>query len=94
MHHFFRKQTEKKTHYSKSLIFVQKFNFDKNPTISRIFLLNYFWQFFSWNQSCQELKSPKPQHFHEFFTQKNRQFKQSWIFGQKMKISNSVFEKG
>ena len=37
---------------------------------------NYFWQFFSWNQSCQQLKSPKPQHFHEFFTQKNRQF--SW----------------
>ena len=23
-------------------------------------------QFFSWNQSCQQLKSPKPQHFHEF----------------------------
>ena len=35
----------------------------------------FFWQFFSWNQSCQEQqKSPKPQHFHEFFTQKNRQF--------------------
>ena len=30
----------------------------------------FFWQFFSWNQSCQLLKSPKPQHFHEFFTQK------------------------
>ena len=29
---------------------------------------NLFWQFFSWNQSCQELKWPKPQHFHEFFT--------------------------
>ena len=29
----------------------------------------FFWQFFSWNQSCQQLKSPKPQHFHEFFTQ-------------------------
>ena len=34
----------------------------------------FFWQFFSWNQSCQQLKSPKPQHFHEFFIQKNRQF--------------------
>ena len=26
-----------------------------------------FWHFFSWNQSCQELKSPKPQHFHPNF---------------------------
>ena len=30
--------------------------------------------FFSGNQSCQQLKSTKPQHFHEFFSQKNRQF--------------------
>ena len=53
----------------------------------------FFWQFFSWNQSCQQLKSPKPQHFHEFSPKTIRQFflgKQSWIFGQKMKISNSV----
>ena len=31
-----------------------------------------FWQFFLWNESCQQLKSPKPQHFHElheFFIQ-------------------------
>ena len=62
------------THYSKSQIFVQKFNFDKTPTFSRVFHPNFFWQFFSWNQSCQQLKSPKPQHFHEFFTPKNRQF--------------------
>ena len=55
--------------YSKSPIFVQKFNFDKAPTISRVFHQNMFWQFFSWNQSCQQLKSPKPQHFHEFFIQ-------------------------
>ena len=34
-----------------------------------LFLQIFFWQFFSWNQSCQQLKSPKPQHFHEFFTQ-------------------------
>ena len=109
-------------HYSKSQFFVQKFNFDKTPTFSRvfhpkifltIFLVksklstakksktttfswvfhpNFFWQFFSWNQSCQQLKSPKSQHFHEFFTQKSTIFtgSQSWIFGQKMKISNSV----
>ena len=49
----------------------------------------FFWQFFSWNQSCQQLKSPKPQHFHEFSPKANLQFfsgNQSWIFGQKMKI--------
>ena len=57
------------SHYSKSQIFVQKFNFDKTPTFSRIFHPKFFWQFFSWNQSCQQLKSPKPRHFHEFFTQ-------------------------
>ena len=53
----------------------------------------FFWQFFSWNQSCQQLKSTKPQRFHEFFTPKNSTIflgNQSWIFGQKMKISNSV----
>ena len=61
------------THYSKSQIFVQKFNFDKTPTFSQVFHPNFFWQFFSWNQSCQQLKSPKSQHFHEFFTPKNRQ---------------------
>ena len=78
------------THYSKSQIFVQKFDFDKTPTFSRVFHPNFFDQFFSWNQSCQQLKSPEPQHFHEFFTPKNRQFfsgNQSRIFGQKMKIS-------
>ena len=58
------------THYSKSHIFVQKTNFDKTPTFSRVFHPNFFWQLFSWNQSCQQLKSPKSQHFHEFFTQK------------------------
>ena len=60
------------THYSKSQIFVQKFNFDKTPTFSRVFHPNFFRQFFSWDQSCQQLKRPKPQHFHEFFTPKNR----------------------
>ena len=62
------------SHYSKSQIFVQKFNFDKTPTFLRVFHPKVFWQFFSWNQSCQQLKSPKPQHFHEFFTQNNWQF--------------------
>ena len=65
----------------------------KSPTFSRVFHPNFFWQFFSWNQSCQQLKSPKPQHFHEFSPKTIRQFfsgNQSWIFGHKMKISNSV----
>ena len=57
------------SHYSKSQIFVQKFNFDKTPTFSRVFHRKFFWQYFSWNHSCQQLKSPKPRHFHEFFTQ-------------------------
>ena len=48
----------------------------RTKIFSRVFHPKFFWQFFSWNQSCQQLKSPKPQHFHEFFTQKNRQF--SW----------------
>ena len=48
------------THYSKSRIFVQKINFTKPPTFSRVFPQTYFWQFFSWNRSCQQLKSPKP----------------------------------
>ena len=34
--HRYRKGTEK-PHYSKSQIFVQKFNFDKTPTFSRVF---------------------------------------------------------
>ena len=64
----------------------------KSPTFSRVFRPKFFWQFFSWNQSCQQLKSPKPQLFREFFTQKNRQFlgNQSWIVGQKKKTYNSV----
>ena len=81
------------THYYKSQIFVQKFIFDKKPTFSRDFHPKFFWQFFSWNQSCQQLISPKPQHFHEFFTPKKSTIfseNQSWIIGQKMKISNSV----
>ena len=43
---------------------------------------NFFWQFFSWNQSCQQLKSSKPQHFHEFFTPNN-----STIFLGKSKLN-------
>ena len=34
------------THYSKSQIFVQKFNFDKTPTFSRVFHPIYLFFFF------------------------------------------------
>ena len=33
------------THYSKSQTFVQKFNFDKTPTFSRVFHPNFFDNF-------------------------------------------------
>ena len=64
----------------------------KSPTFSRVFHPKFFWQFFSWNQSCQQLKSPKTQHFHEFFTQKIDNFhgKSKLNFWTKMKNSNSV----
>ena len=55
------------THWDNQQFFVQKFNFDNPPRFSQVFHPIFFWQFFSWNQSCQQLKSPKPQHFHEFF---------------------------
>ena len=32
------------THYSKSQFFVQKFNFDKPPTFSRVFYPNFFYE--------------------------------------------------
>ena len=54
--------------------FCPKIQFWQNPNIFTSFSPKFFWQFFSWNQSCQQLKSPKPQHFHEFYTPKNRQF--------------------
>ena len=53
-----------------------------------MFHLKKNWLFFSWNQSCQQLKSPKLQHFHEFSPKTLRQFF-SWsrIFGQKFDFS-------
>ena len=54
------------------------------------FFTKYLWQFFSWNQSCQQLKSPKPQHFHEFFTQKIDNFLRKLKFNFRTK--NEDFE--
>ena len=63
---------------------VQKFHLDKTLTFSQVFHPNFFWQFFSWNQSCQQLKSPKPQHFHKFFTPKKID-----NFSREIKVVNS-----
>ena len=61
--------------------FCPKIQFWQNPNIFMSFSPLFSTFFFSWNQSCQHPK--------------NRQFSQeiSWIFGQKMKISNSVSTK-
>ena len=50
--------------------FCQKIQFWQNPNILTSFSSQIFWQFFSWKQSCQQLKNLKPQHFRDFFTQK------------------------
>ena len=76
---------------------VRKVNFlSKNSILTKpqhfLEFSKFFWQFFSWNQSCQQLKSPKPQHFYEFFTPKK-----STIFLGKSKLNfwtkNEDFER-
>ena len=48
--------------------FCPKIQFWQNPNTFTSFSPKFFfWQFFSWNQSCQQLNSPKSQHFQEFF---------------------------
>ena len=56
--------------------FLSKNSILTKPQHFHEFFPQIFWQFFSWNQSCQQLKRPNPQHFHEFFTpkKKNRHF--------------------
>ena len=39
-----------------------KIQFWQNSNIFTSFSLKFFCQFFSWNQSCQQLRSPKPHH--------------------------------
>ena len=62
------------THYSKSQIFVQKFNFDKPPTFSRDFHPNFSLTIFLVKSKLSTATKSKTTTFHEFFTQKNRQF--------------------
>ena len=96
--HFKSRTSQRKVNSSDHTIRKVKF-LSKNSILTKpqhfheFFTQFFFWQFFSWNQSCQQLKSPKPKHFHEFLTpEKSTIFSgnQSWFFGQKMKISNSV----
>jgi len=57
-------------HTIRNVKFLSKnFILTKPQHFHKFFTPIFFSQFFSWNQSCQQLKSPKPQHFHEFFTQ-------------------------
>ena len=61
--------------------FCPKIQFWQNPSpqhFHEFFTKKSFWQFFSWNESCQQLKCPNPQHFHEFFFQSIYAF-QVWI---------------
>ena len=49
--------------------FLSKNSILTNPNIFTSFSPNFFFlQFFSLTQRCQKLKSPKPKHFHEFFS--------------------------
>merc|ERR1712049_89480 len=54
----------KRSHYSTSQIFVQKFNFDKTPTISRVFHQIFFDNF---SREIKVVNSKKVQN-HNIFT--------------------------
>ena len=74
------------THYSKSQIFVQKFNFDKTPTFSRVFHPNFFRQFFFVKLKLSIAKKPKTITFSQVFQPK----KLTIFSGNQSWISNSV----
>ena len=64
-----------KTHYSKSQIFVQKFNFDKTPKSSRVFHPNFFLTIFLVKSKLSTAKKFKTTKFSRVFhPKKNRQF--------------------
>ena len=52
--------------------FLSKNSISTKPQHFTSFSPQFFWQFFSLNQSYQQPKSPKPQHFHEFFSPKKK----------------------
>ena len=55
------------THYSKSQIFVQKFNFDKTPTFSRVFHPNFFLAIFLVKSKLSTAKKSKTTTFSRVF---------------------------
>merc|ERR1712047_210475 len=57
----------KLTHYSKSQIFVQKFNFHKTPTFSRVFHPNFFLTIFLVKSKLSTAKKPKTTTFSRVF---------------------------
>ena len=74
--------------------FLSKNSISTKPQHFTSFSPQFFWQFFSLNQSYQQPKSPKPQHFHEFFSQKKINIfsgNHSWIFGQKWRFRTVCF---
>ena len=80
-------------HYSKSQIFVQKFNFDKKPNIFTSFSPKIFLTIFLVKSKLSTAKKSKITTFSRVFQPKKFTIfsgNQSWIFGQKMKILNSV----
>ena len=62
------------SHYSKSQIFVQKFNFDKKPNIFTSFHPNFFLTIFLVKSKLSTAKKSKTTTFSWVFHPKNRQF--------------------
>merc|ERR1712016_84704 len=62
------------SHYSKSQIFVQKIDFDKTPTFSRVFHSNFFLTIFLVKSKLSTAKKSKTTTFSRVFHPKNRQF--------------------
>ena len=46
--------------YENTLLHISSDKFQFTPIFSRFFQPKFFWQFFSWNQSGQQLKSAEP----------------------------------
>ena len=72
---------------------IRKVNFlSKNSILTKN--PNIFTQFFSWNQSRQQLKSWKPQHFHEFSTQDFfDNFLVKWKLSSAKKSKTTIFSR-
>ena len=80
-------------HYSKSQIFGQKIQFWPNPNIFTSFSPKFFLTIFLVKSKLSTAKKPNTTAFSRVFHPKKLTIfsgDQSWILGQKMKISNSV----